>query len=312
MERNANYALVGIVSLGLFVGLVVFIVWLARISFSESYSIYDVVFVGPISGLSDGGEVHFNGIKVGEVTKIGLDPDDTRKVVARVRVTSDVPIRTDSYATLEPLGITGVTYIQITAGTSANKLLKDATPPGQVPIIQSKVSALSGLLEGGGTVLNAAVDSLNRVNRILSDDNIKSFTATLDNVRDVTAELKARKELIADADQSIKDIDQTAQSIKQLSDSSNNLVNGDGKHALKEASDAADQIKAAASDARALVDKLQGPTADFATNGLPQLTAAVASLQKAADSLNRLAIDAQENPQGLLDKPKPREVEVKP
>ncbi len=312
MERNANYALVGIVSLGLFVGLVVFIVWLARISFSDSYSVYDVVFVGPISGLSDGGEVHFNGIKVGEVTKIGLDKDDTRKVVARVRVTSDVPIRTDSYATLEPLGITGVTYIQITAGTAGKKLLKDVTPPGQVPIIQSKVSALSGLLEGGGTVLNAAVESLNRVNRILSDDNIKSFTATLNNVRDVTAELKARKQLISDADQSIKDIDLTAQSIKQLSDSSNQLVNTDGKRTLHEAADAADQIKAAAADARVLVDKLQGPTADFANNGLPQLTAAVASLQKAADSLNRLAIEAQESPQGLLNKSKPREVEVKP
>jgi len=161
-------------------------------------------------------------------------------------------------------------------------------------------------------VLNAAVESLNRVNRILSDSNIKSFTATLNNVQDVTAEIRKRKELIADADQSIKDIDQTAQSIKQLSDSSNELVNTDGKRTLKEASEAAEQIKQAAADARAMVAKLQGPTTDFANNGLPQLTAAVASLQKAADSLNRLAIDAQDSPQGLLDKPKPREVEVKP
>jgi len=312
MERNANYALVGIISLGLFVGLLVFVVWLARISFSDTYTTYQVVFMGPISGLSDGGEVHFNGIKVGDVTKIGLDDQDPRKVVAEVRVTSNVPIRTDSFATLEPLGITGVTYIQITAGTNTKPLLKSVTPPGKVPIITSRASALSGLLEGGGTVLNAAVDSLNRVNRILSDDNIKSFTATINNVQDITLEIRKRKELIADADQSIKDIDQTAQSIKQLSDSSNNLVNTDGKHTLKEASDAADQIKAAATDARALVDKLQGPTEDFANNGLPQLTAAVASLQKAADSLNRLAVDAQENPQGLLNKPKPREVEVKP
>jgi phospholipid/cholesterol/gamma-HCH transport system substrate-binding protein len=312
MERNANYALVGFISLGLFVGLVVFVVWLARISFSDTYTTYQVVFMGPISGLSDGGEVHFNGIKVGEVSKIGLDKDDPRKVVAVVRVTSDVPIRTDSYATLEPLGITGVTYVQITAGTTGKKLLKDVTPPGQVPIISSRASALSGLLEGGGTVLNAAVESLNRVNRILSDSNIKSFTATINNVQDITAEIRKRKELIADADQSIKDIDQTAQSIKQLSDSSNELVNTDGKKTLREASEAAEQIKAAAADARAMVDKLQGPTTDFANNGLPQLTAAVASLQKAADSLNRLAIDAQESPQGLLAKPKPQEVEVKP
>jgi phospholipid/cholesterol/gamma-HCH transport system substrate-binding protein len=312
MERNANYALVGFISLGLFVALVVFVVWLARISFSDTYTTYQVVFMGPISGLSDGGEVHFNGIKVGEVSKIALDKDDPRKVVAVVRVTSDVPIRTDSYATLEPLGITGVTYVQITAGTTGKKLLKEVTPPGQVPIIGSRASAISGLLEGGGTVLNAAVDTLNRVNRVLSDDNIKSVAATMRNVQDVTAEIRKRKDLIADTDQSIKDIDQTAMSIKQLSDSSNELLNNDGKRTLKNASEAADQIKAAAADARALVDKLQGPTADFATNGLPQLTAAVASLQKAADSLNRLAVDAQENPQGLLNKPKPREVEVKP
>jgi len=312
MERNANYALVGFISLGLFIGLVVFVVWLARISFSDTYTTYEVVFMGPIAGLSDGGEVHFNGIKVGEVSKIALDKDDPRKVVAIVRITSDVPIRTDSYATLEPLGITGVTYIQITAGTTGKPLLKSVTPQGQFPIIGSRASALSGLLEGGGTVLNAAVDTLNRVNRVLSDDNIKSVTATMHNVQDITAEIRKRKELIADADQSIKDIDQTALSIKQLSDSSNDLVNNDAKRTLKNASEAADQIKAAAADARALVDKLQGPTADFATNGLPQLTAAVASLQKAADSLNRLAIEAQENPQGLLNKPKPREVEVKP
>jgi phospholipid/cholesterol/gamma-HCH transport system substrate-binding protein len=312
MERNANYALVGFISLGLFVALVVFVVWLARISFSDTYTTYHVVFMGPISGLSDGGEVHFNGIKVGEVTKIGLDDVDPRKVVAVVRVTANVPIRTDSYATLEPLGITGVTYIQITAGTASKPLLKNVTPAGQVPIIGSRASALSGLLEGGGTVLNAAVDTLNRVNRVLSDDNIKSITATMHNVQDVTAELRKRKELIGDADQSIKDIDQTAQSIKQLSDSSNELVNNDGKRTLKEAAAAADQIKAAASDARTLVNKLEGPTTDFATNGLPQLTAAIASLQKAADSLNRLAIEAQESPQGLLAKPKPQEVEVKP
>jgi phospholipid/cholesterol/gamma-HCH transport system substrate-binding protein len=312
MERNANYALVGVVSLSIFVGLVVFIVWLARISFSQQYTVYDVTFVGPISGLSEGGEVHFNGIKVGEVTTIALDKKDPRDVVARVRITSDVPVRADSYATLEPLGITGVTYIQITAGTATQPLLKDTAPPGSIPIIHSRTSALSGLLEGGGTVLNAAVESLQRVNRILSDQNIKSFTSTLNNIQSVTAELNQRKALIADADQSIKDIDQAANSIKQLSDSSNQLVNGDGKRALKNAADAADQIKAAATSTRTMIDKLQGPTSDFASNGLPQLSAAIASLQRAADTLNRLASEAQQSPASLIDKSQPKEVEVKP
>src|ERR1041385_9007324 len=117
MEKNANYALVGLSSLILFIGLVIFIVWLARLSISQEYDLYDIVFKGPVRGLSTGGEVHFNGIKVGEVTKISLDKADPTLVIARAKVTSDVPIRVDSYATLEPQGITGVNYVQITAGT---------------------------------------------------------------------------------------------------------------------------------------------------------------------------------------------------
>ena len=124
MEKNANYALVGLSSLILFIGLVIFIVWLARISFSQEYDLYDIVFDGPVRGLNQGGEVHFNGIKVGEVTKIALDRTNPSRVIARARVTSDVPIRVDSFATLEPQGITGVNYVQITAGTPSKPSLE--------------------------------------------------------------------------------------------------------------------------------------------------------------------------------------------
>src|SRR3954470_3221194 len=153
MEKNANYALVGLSSLILFVGLVIFVVWLARFKFSQEYDLYDIVFQGPVRGLNQGGEVHFNGIKVGEVTRIALDRTNPARVIARARVTSDVPIRADSYAPLEPQGITGVNYVQITAGTPSKPLLKQTVPRDQIPVIRSQRSALSDLLEGGGTVL---------------------------------------------------------------------------------------------------------------------------------------------------------------
>ena len=132
MERNANYALVGLVSTVLLMALVIFVVWLAGSSLNRDYALYDIVFQGPVRGLSQGGEVHFNGIKVGEVSKIFLDPSDSRLVIARARVTDDVPIRQDSFATLEPLGITGVNYVQISAGTGTLPLLKDI-PHGDRP-----------------------------------------------------------------------------------------------------------------------------------------------------------------------------------
>ena len=74
MERNANYFLVGIISTVISIALIVFIVLLAGNKFSRGYDLYDIVFQGPVRGLAQGGEVHFNGIKVGEVTKISLDP----------------------------------------------------------------------------------------------------------------------------------------------------------------------------------------------------------------------------------------------
>src|ERR1041384_5433590 len=138
MERHANYALVGAVTLGLTVGLFAFIVWLAGFSFNKHYDRYDVVFIGPVRGLTEGGEVHFNGIKVGEVTKLSLDADDPNRVIARVRLTAGVPIRVDSYAILEPLGITWVNYIQITGGAQGKRFLKDVTSPGRIPVIHSQ------------------------------------------------------------------------------------------------------------------------------------------------------------------------------
>lgn len=312
MERNANYAMVGMASVILLIGLFAFVLWLARVQFARDYQIYDILFDGPVRGISTGGEVHFNGIKVGEITKIALDPTNATRVIARVKVTSDVPIRTDSFATLEPQGITGVNYVQITAGTPSRPLLKDVTPAGEPPLLRSQKSALSDLLEGGGTVLQRSVEALDRVNRLLSDQNIKTVGTMLNDIQSVTAQLRAHKELVGDTDAAIKDIDRTAQQISQLSESTNKLVNGDGKAAIKNLADAADELKGAAHQSRDMLSKLDGPTTDFANNGLPQLTNAIGSLQTATDTLNRVLNEAERSPAGLISKPKDKEIEVKP
>ena len=320
MEKNANYALVGLSSLILFIGLVIFVVWLARISFSQEYDLYDIVFDGPVRGLNQGGEVHFNGIKVGDVTKIALDRTNPSRVIARARVTSDVPIRVDSYATLEPQGITGVNYVQITAGTPSKPLLKVAEKAKCqargvsefIPILKSQRSALSDLLEGGGTVLTRTIEALDRVNRVLSDQNIKTFSATLSDAQAVSAELRERKEIIGDAQKLIQDLDTTTQHADGVLKSTQGLVDTEGKRSLKNIADAADEAKGAAHDLRGMVDKLQGPTADFANNGLPQITSAIVELQTAAESLQRLVNEIQRSPSGALGKPAAEEVKVKP
>lgn len=312
MEKNANYALVGASALILFIGLVIFVVWLARLQFTRDYDTYDILFQGPVRGLSQGGEVHFNGIKVGEVTKIALDRTNPSRVIARVRVTSDVPIRVDSFATLEPQGITGVNYVQITAGTPSRPLLKDTVPKDQIPVIRSQRSTLSDLLEGGGTVLTRTIEALDRVNRVLSDQNIQKFSAAVSDAQAITAEARQRKAIIADAQKAMQDIDLAAQQITKLTADTNDILNGDGRRTLKNLADAAEEAKATTVSARALMDKIEGPASEFATNGLPQITASTIELQQAAQALQRLLNDIQASPTGALGKAAGEEMKVKP
>jgi phospholipid/cholesterol/gamma-HCH transport system substrate-binding protein len=321
MERNANYALVGLSTLILTVALIVFVVWIARLRLNSEYDLYDVVFQGPVRGLNEGGEVHFNGIKVGEVVKIALDQTNPRNVIARVRVTEDVPIRVDSFATLEPQGITGLNYVQITSGTGTRQLLKDyyevlcERRPRRIgeeciPILRSQRSTISDLLEGGGTVLTRTIEALDRMNRVLSDQNIKSFSATISDTQAFTAELRERRALIADLQSAVQRIDVAAEEIAKLSAATRGVVEGDGRRAVSSLADAAEEASAAAKDARAMISRLQGPTTEFATNGLPQVTSAVIQLQSAAESLERLINEVQSSPTGALGKPSAKEVKV--
>jgi phospholipid/cholesterol/gamma-HCH transport system substrate-binding protein len=313
MERKANYTLVGFASLFMLIGLAIFVVWLGRFQVNRDFTYYDVVFVGSVTGLSKGGEVYFNGIKVGEVTEIELDKVDPNRVVARVRVGSDTPVREDSIATLEPQGfITGVSFIQITPGTPTKRLLKDITPPGQIPVIKSQPSALADLLAGGGTVLTRALEALDRINRVMSDKNIATFGATLDDVNVVTSTLKDQREVFADARSAIQSIDKAATDIAATAKSAQGLVDSDGKKALADIGKAADEIKAAAADARSVITDLKGPTTDFATNGLPRLQGAIVGLQATAESLERLINEVERSPQQLLSKEPAKEIEVAP
>ncbi|HEV2365857.1 MAG TPA: MlaD family protein [Caulobacteraceae bacterium] len=312
MERSANYALVGVISTVLVIGVAVFVVWLAGFSFTHGYDTYDVRFQGPVTGLAKGAEVHFNGIKVGDVTGLRLDRRDTRFVLARIRVTNDVPIRQDSYATLEPLGITGVSYVQITAGTATRPLLKNTVPPGVVPEIGSRKSALSNLLQGGGYLVQRASETLDRLNRVLSDQNIQTISATMSDVQAFTAELRERKSIIDDAQKTVQSADQAVQQIRDLAKSSDDLVNGPGKQAMTKMADAANEVDAAAKELHGTLARLQGPTTTFAEQGLPRLTDDMASLKRATDDLDRLVNEVRADPRGVLGKPPAKEVEVKP
>ena len=305
MDRNANYALVGVVSSVLLVGLVIFSLWLATYKVGASYDIYDIVFKGPVSGLSEGGEVHFNGIKVGEVIDIALDPDDPSLVVARARVESEVPIRSDSRARLEPQGITGLNYVLITTGSPDQPLLRDAQPERKVKRIPTDSSRLSELVVGSATVVAELEGALSRINRLLSEDNIERISRALEDLQVVTSELREHRAIVAEAEATLVRANDTLAHIGELARSGNALVTGEGRSSMA-------SLQNAAASLDTVMGNLESPTSQLAASGLPQVMSAIASLQRAVDNLDRTLAEVRQSPQGLIARPPAQEIEVQP
>jgi phospholipid/cholesterol/gamma-HCH transport system substrate-binding protein len=312
VERDAHYAAVGIATIALLAALAVFTIWLARLQFNDEYDLYDIVFYGPVRGLSEGGEVHFNGIRVGEVTDLNLDPEKGDQVIARVRLDATTPVRVTSRAQLEPQGITGLNYIQITAGTDGSALLKSQYAENVVPVIQSQPSPIAELLSGSGTVLAQTVDALNRINRVLSDDNVRSFSTSLRNVEALTTELEARKGMFEDLEKALESANAAIAEYQALGADARRLINTDGQEAIANINAATADARTAIASINRTANALEGPVGEVATTGIPQLLEAIQGLEAATESLQGLVDDVRASPRDFIARPQSQELEVQP
>ncbi len=115
METKANFVAVGAFVLICMLGLVVTLLWLAGAQYSQEYVYYQTSFKGPVTGLGDGTTVRYNGIDVGRVTELKFDPNDPQRVIVKLQTKPDLHIRKDSEATIESEGLTGGSYVEISA-----------------------------------------------------------------------------------------------------------------------------------------------------------------------------------------------------
>jgi phospholipid/cholesterol/gamma-HCH transport system substrate-binding protein len=189
MENKANYALIGVFVLVALAATLGFIVWLTGSQFDQQFDEYQVAFQGPVRGLSPGSEVRFNGIGVGEVTNIRLDREDPNTVLSTIRIDANTPVDTKSYAQLEPLGLTGLNYLQIFAGGEDYTLLKNMPGVGDMPRLEGRTDALSEIIEGGGSAVEQIQIALKQINALLNDDAVEDVQGILFNINRITSEL---------------------------------------------------------------------------------------------------------------------------
>lgn len=212
METRANYVLIGAFVLLAAAALALFAVLMSGAGLSRQFTPYDVVFEGPVNGLTEGGEVRFNGIKVGEVKRLSLDRKDPNRVIARVSVDAQTPVRTDSVAELNFLGVTGVTFIQIRAGSPQMPLMPKPEN-GQPAVIKAERTALDELFQGGQDMFSEAGKTIQAINDVLNETNVEEINAILKNVRVATDKISREGGLIDTAQSALEKIDGTVESV---------------------------------------------------------------------------------------------------
>src|ERR1700750_3321011 len=177
METRANYVLIGLFTLAVIASAFGFVLWFQSLHTAKARSPLRIVFEGPAAGLRNGGNVHFNGIRVGEVVVVKLDTP--RRVVALAMVENNAPLRKDTVVGLEFQGLTGVAAISLKGGDEAAPSVPlDADG---IPVLTADPSRLQDVTE-------AIRGTLQNINKIVADNqvavknslaNLETFTQSL-------------------------------------------------------------------------------------------------------------------------------------
>jgi phospholipid/cholesterol/gamma-HCH transport system substrate-binding protein len=159
MEIRAPYVIIGLFVLAAIGAVFGFVFWLHTTAGLTARTVYLVRFENTVSGLLPGAAVLFNGIRVGEVTSLRLNPDEPRQILATIAVAPDTPVRPDTQAGLEFQGLTGVPIVALEGRSSA---------PADWPAGAPRVIAADPL--AGQSMTQAARDALRRVDSVLAEN----------------------------------------------------------------------------------------------------------------------------------------------
>ena len=306
METKAKYVLIGAFTIIISLFLLLFALWAAKYSSEKSWQEYLVIFNEPVTGLSEGSSVQYNGISVGTVERLSLAPDDPRRVRALLRVQAKAPVKTDTRAKMSMTGITGSPIIQLTGGSPGSPRLADVDQR-EIPLIQTEPSALQNIADTANRLVA-------RMDQLLSEENVERVASTLENIESLTGSIADQREdlraLIVNARQSSEQLEMTlTRANGVVEDVDRELVQklpglvAKLDHTLSE-------LDSAASGANGIVNENRAAINSFANDGLAQLGPTLGELRTLVRDLRRISDRLDHNPADyLLGRDAPKEFE---
>ncbi len=255
METRANYILIGAFTLAGILGAFGFFLWLAKFEVTRQYAYYDVLFDN-VSGLTAAGGVSYNGLPAGQVVSLRLDEEDPSKIRVRLEVDAEIPVTTETIAQLQSLGVTGVSYVELSGGSpDAERLPQDS-------VIKSKRSAIQSIFDGAPKVLDEAVELLENLNKVVDDGNRKAVSDILDNLASASGRLDKSlsdfESLSGDLGSAAREISAFTQRLDQVADTAETTLSTGTEtlNSIKDATQTAKSTLETAQSTIANVDKV--------------------------------------------------------
>jgi phospholipid/cholesterol/gamma-HCH transport system substrate-binding protein len=302
METRANYAAVGAFVLAMVLLGLGAVVWLAHGDLNATQAHYHIYFSGPVSGMREGAAVEYNGVPVGKVEQIRIDPEDVALIQTTIAIDPALVVRKDAVATLQSNLLSGVSFVQIRGGTQDAPPL-EASGKQRYPVIRSAPSTLASVSENGPELLKKLNDTVDRVGLILSEQNRQALGDSLQNLRVFTAGLAQRNDDLAEVTANAKDATAAASKLLVSIQNSYNGPNGIGTHLTSAITDF-DKVAKNLGDTN---KQLQGTLQDvqpglrsFSQRTLTDVGSLVAETRQLVASANRVVTTVERDPMSLL------------
>ena len=294
METRAHHVIIGLFTLLAGAGAVLFAVWISNANTSSDYRYYTVVFREAVTGLSRGSAVQYRGIPIGDITELGLDPEDPSQVLAGIRISGTAPITRDTKARLTFTGITGNTVIELVPGDPNSPLLDDDGT--QAPRIPATPSPISSLLANGEDLMTNINQLVSNARNMLSDENAERIARTLESIEVAAGSLSSQGD---DVKALVNELTAASREATELITNVNTLVNEQGTRTLNNVEQTLESI---ASTSETLEQLLVDNSDAFSSGmqGLGQLEPAISELRGSLTALRSITRRLEDSPARFL------------
>jgi phospholipid/cholesterol/gamma-HCH transport system substrate-binding protein len=249
---------------------------------------YDISFNESVKGLSVNNDVLFSGIRVGKVTQITISRTTPGEVRVRVSIAADTPVRENSFAQLELRGITGISVIAISGGTAESSLLQ--APEDGVASIRYEPSPLASVVARMPDVLASASQVLQRLDTLLSGENIQRVSNILASFEKVSAALGDRSETIGRV---VTQSEELARHLDQVLITANETLVTDAGAASRSLNSIAKRVDGA-------LAVMEPGLKQFSTQGLSDMRMLMVEMRNMVHILTRVGQKLESDPRRFL------------